>query len=67
MTKDLSLKEKEFAEAFAKLYKNGVELAKLDMKSISTMIKFNEEHMKDLDNNEPLKIFKRNIKYGKKN
>ena len=59
MTKDLTLKEKEFAEAFAKLYKTGIDMAQSDIKCLSTMIKFNEEHMKDLYNNEPLKIFKR--------
>lgn len=59
MTKDLTLKEKEFAEAFAKLYKTGIDMAKSDIKCLSTMIKFNEERVKNHYDSEPLKFFKK--------
>lgn len=59
MTKDLTLKEKEFAEAFAKLYKTGIDMAESDIKCLSTMIKFNEERVKNHYDSEPLKFFKK--------
>lgn len=59
MTKDLTLKEKEFAEAFAKLYKTGIDMAKSDIKCLSNMIKFNEERVKNHYDSEPLKFFKK--------
>lgn len=59
MTKDLTFKEKEFAEAFAKLYKTGIDMAKSDIKCLSTMIKFNEERVKNHYDSEPLKFFKK--------
>lgn len=59
MTKDLTLKEKEFAEAFAKLYKTGIDMAQSDIKCLSTMIKFNEERVKNHYDSEPFKFFKK--------
>ena len=59
MTKDLTLKEKEFAEAFAKLYKIGIDMAKSDVECLSTMINFNEERVKHHYDSEPLKFFKK--------
>lgn len=58
MTKNLTLKEKKYAEEFAKLYKIGIDMAESDIKCISTMIKFNEERVKNHYESEPLKIFK---------